>query len=245
MITVVRKNWLCKCGCAGKCTLGAVMQILTWSFLTLLAGEYPKMRHDGTTFDPHREKIHASNPFPCVGVLCQFRADWEELSVGMGFKTWASPTAPCLECNANATNMHTYCTDLDDLPFKPRVAADYNAEVRNCTLQIKIVNPQIASDLQGALFLDKRKNGGRGRCVHRAISGPASSGVNNLEIGDRLEVGADLVDTHTDLTLLPTGSELTFFRASASVFLTALNPLFQVLDFSDICGPLVEKSICV
>ena len=243
MITVVRKNWLCKCGCAGKCTLGAVMEIVTWSFLTLLASCYPQYRHDGAALDPHRAKIYASQPFPCVGVLCQFRADWEELAVGMGFKTWASPTAPCLECDANANNMHTYCIDVASLPFQARTQAGYNAEVRNCTMQIKLVSPQVASDLQDALFFDKRKNGGRGRCVHHKIRGPASSGVNHLEIGDRLEVGADLVDTHTDLRLLPAGSELTFFRASSAVFLTALNPLFQVLDFSDICG--LYKSMCV
>ena len=41
VITVVRKQQLCRCGCKGKCTINAVMRVIAWSMLALRAGKHP------------------------------------------------------------------------------------------------------------------------------------------------------------------------------------------------------------
>ena len=50
LICALRKSDLCKCGCRGLCTFGAVLRMIVWSFTALASGKYPACRHDGCPF---------------------------------------------------------------------------------------------------------------------------------------------------------------------------------------------------
>ena len=118
LITVFRKSDLCKCGCGGRCSLQAILEVVVWSFVILRTGVYPTQWHDHTKLDAHRLRTRQGQ-LPVRGLLREMRADWEELAVGLGFKTWSSSEAPCFECDCTALNMHVYATNEAEQPYKP------------------------------------------------------------------------------------------------------------------------------
>ena len=63
LTTCVDKTFCCKCGCSGKHTTEAILQVLCWSFRCMLMGKYPRGRHDGSpwrTSDEARKELKGS-----------------------------------------------------------------------------------------------------------------------------------------------------------------------------------------
>ena len=50
--TCIEKASLCNCGCSGRCTINAIMEVLVWCMRQLLVGTLPTCRHDGTPWLP-------------------------------------------------------------------------------------------------------------------------------------------------------------------------------------------------
>lgn len=108
LITVIRGQQLCKaCGCRGRCTLYAIYQVIHWSLLHLMRKVHPSRRHDNRPLDPTRAS-KAGQPLPRAGRVGEFGADWQELAKSLGVKPHNTIDCPCLKCNCDMMNMHTY-----------------------------------------------------------------------------------------------------------------------------------------
>ena len=51
LLTCISKEFTCKCGCSGRHTTDAILEVLVWSLMVLMQGHWPGCRHDGTAFD--------------------------------------------------------------------------------------------------------------------------------------------------------------------------------------------------
>lgn len=116
-----------------------------------------------------------------------------------GLRNWASNEAPCPECDAVPGNLHEYHCNDEEVPYSFRTNADYQAEVRRCTIHVTLTR-DLAADLERALWLDARSDGNHGRCLKTKIDR-----APHLELGDRLEITLEVLDVHVDLRTLPEG----------------------------------------
>ena len=66
MFCNINKDFLCLCGCHGRCTMDKLMEVFVWSMHVLLDGKHPNTRHDGGWLDPMRlaKKKHT------IGIPC-------------------------------------------------------------------------------------------------------------------------------------------------------------------------------
>jgi len=95
----INKDFLCDCGCAGRCTMDTLMEVFCWSMHVLLDGRHPHQRHDGGQLDPDRHaKQH--KPLGFHGVLLQCRGDWQWYTQMFSFPNWASKQGICWRCKA-------------------------------------------------------------------------------------------------------------------------------------------------
>lgn len=100
-VAVVEKAFCCRCGCSGRHTLEPMLEVFCWSVRCLVAGGYPKARHDGTPWGQHDgSRMHLSGPLPCHGALLQIRADWAWYKQAFAFPGWANK-AICWRCRAD------------------------------------------------------------------------------------------------------------------------------------------------
>ena len=89
----------------GRPTTDRIIEVLTWSFRCILAGEYPERRHDSSGWlpsDQDRSKLHSV--FGAKGMLVQVRGDWSWYNQVFSFPSWSSK-AICWKCRANADTM--------------------------------------------------------------------------------------------------------------------------------------------
>ena len=104
--SVVEKQDLCDCGCGGRCTLDAMLEIFRWSLMVLYTGNTPQQRHDGTAWLPSdKSRCSDSSPLTFRGCLLQSRGDWPWFKWLFGFKGWNSPDYVCWRCRANSSTI--------------------------------------------------------------------------------------------------------------------------------------------
>ncbi len=106
LFTCIPKQDLCDCGCRGRCTIDAILDMFQWSMLPLLTNEYPEERHDGKPWektDKERSKQHGA--LGLYGHLSQCRGDWAWIKKIVGFKGWTSSNHVCWRCEANHTTV--------------------------------------------------------------------------------------------------------------------------------------------
>jgi hypothetical protein len=94
----IHKEFLCKCGCAGRCTMDALFAVFVWSMQVLLGGFHPRHRHDGGPLQPTRKKL-AGKKLGFQGVLLQARGDWAWYNQVFQFPSWCSGQL-CWRCKA-------------------------------------------------------------------------------------------------------------------------------------------------
>lgn len=98
VFAVVPKKFCCQCGCKGKHTWDAILQVFAWSARSLVLGVQPLLRHDGLPLDKARQKL-AGKAFGFKAALVQVRGDWPFLKQLFHFPAWNS-TRMCWKCNA-------------------------------------------------------------------------------------------------------------------------------------------------
>ena len=102
--TCIEKDSLCNCGCSGRCTTNAIMDVLVWCMRQLLVGTLPTCRHDGTPWLPSdRSRVKGRRLDFYAGVL-QIRGDWANLKQWFGFKGWAGREI-CWRCLSNKSDI--------------------------------------------------------------------------------------------------------------------------------------------
>ena len=67
-IITILKSRLCKCGCGGRCTLGAMFEVMRWSALALMSGKMPRRDHRGRRCPRNSWRArHAGKRIPVFG----------------------------------------------------------------------------------------------------------------------------------------------------------------------------------
>ena len=116
MFCNINKDFLCDCGCAGRCTLDILMQVFVWSMHALLDGQHPHERHDHEPLDDAR-KAKKGTPLGFHAVLLQVRGDWQWYMLFFGFPAWNSGRL-CWRCKATQTGRHSWRSCGPNAPWR-------------------------------------------------------------------------------------------------------------------------------
>ena len=102
LFAALENDFCCDCGCGGRHSLEALMEIFAWSMKQLTAGKWPGARHDKTPFGKGDEGRHAKKgkPFVTPAGLFQMRGDWAYYKQLFAFPSWSSNSI-CWLCGAN------------------------------------------------------------------------------------------------------------------------------------------------
>lgn len=122
----------------------------------------------------------------------------EAFSDMLGTRRWNHTYSPCPWCTTDLAHMHDYSCNK---PFLD-CAAWTQAKVDT---QITVVSPTLVAEISAALAPDFSKNGSNGLALKHAV-GPT------LRAGDRLDEIDGGRDIYSDLTALPHGTGMHFFR---------------------------------
>ena len=101
LFSVIHKEYCCKCGCRGRCTLDAMLRVFVWSLKFLCAGVNPSMRHDGRPCQKSdkTQSGRAGKTLNAKGLLLEERGDWAWRKELFDFPSWSS-TLICWMCQA-------------------------------------------------------------------------------------------------------------------------------------------------
>ena len=100
LFSCIEKQFCCNCGCSGRHTLNAMLDVFCWSARCMVAGRFPTSRHDGAAWaksDKDRLKLNGHAP---RAVLVQVRGDWSWYKQVFNFPSWANKSI-CWRCEAN------------------------------------------------------------------------------------------------------------------------------------------------
>ena len=227
LICSLRKSDLCKCGCKGFCTLGAVLRMIAWSFNVVAEGVYPAMRHDGKPFADEVRAAQRGEPIAdgYCGALVEMRADLEEFSNSCGFKRSTAVDRPCFCCKCSRETLFDFPANIESSLWEKVDGEAYDAQVRQHIRKCWVTTTAELEALVGALGVDGRANAPAG-LVTRAAYPPL-----NLPRGARLLEFGELVDIH-DVASLEVPVELFFFDTQGDSGLNFVCPLFEVEGFS-------------
>lgn len=223
LFTVYRKSQVCRCGCAGVCTFTAIFQVLAWSTMCLMRGTWPTQGPAGEALTGSRAG-KGGKPLGIHGSLALFGADLEAYTSILGFNAVTAAANPCMKCITGKPQLHDYSgehvhAERADAAMASAIAA--TRIVAHC-------GPATAMAVQQQLWLDKRKQGGRGRAIRNQVLVLAPGRpVVILQPGDRLSVGGSVKDSHADVSQLQRyPAELHFFRRNDASFIRYWCPLF-------------------
>ena len=105
LFSSIQKEFLCQCGCHGRCTLDGMLDVFRWCISILVSGHQPTCRHDMTAWeksDTARAVISGKLPFS--GLLMQIRGDWAFFKETFGFPSWSGKHRICWKCRADRDN---------------------------------------------------------------------------------------------------------------------------------------------
>ena len=87
------KREICQCGCYGRHTLSTIFEVAAWSMRALLAGEYPKVDHEGNHVHPesYRGKLALSGSpkLPLQAAVLAKSGDWAWFKQALNLKSWS------------------------------------------------------------------------------------------------------------------------------------------------------------
>ena len=110
LCTAIQSDFLCQCGCGGRCTIDAIVRVFVWSANTAFTGSFPASRHDatpwGSSFDRWRKAL-ANNALGFRALLQQCRGDWAWYKQLFSFPSWASKLL-CWRCRACQDGEYSY-----------------------------------------------------------------------------------------------------------------------------------------
>ena len=122
----VLEEYFCACGCSGRHTFDAIMQVFVWSVNTCFDGTWPLKRHDGSDFNSftkaqlktlgHSKSRQRSEkwrlpkrgvPLGFKAMLQQCRGDWMWYKELFSFPSWKA-TRICWKCEATQENYKNF-----------------------------------------------------------------------------------------------------------------------------------------
>ena len=109
-------------------TFDFVLQLMGWSLTHLLKGEFPRVRHDGSEFEPGFSKNHAGQPLGIQAVVVEMKGDWEFFSDVLHLPRWNNTEGIC--CFCRATKAHLTQSDLQACWRQPEMRLNHSELVQ-------------------------------------------------------------------------------------------------------------------
>lgn len=191
-----------------------------WSMEAAARGPHPERTHGGKGFEAGSPRAAlAGQQMPARFALLALKGDWSEYCSTLGFPMWSSTQNPCIWCTCKQADMFkTTGFSRGRFPYPFKNMASYEAAVAACEVEVTIRTAEERDALKTALFFDKRRNGGRGRCMRYDLPSLC------LRRGDRLEPCAALRDTRL-LEEAPLPATLLFWRTTCETAAKRRMPL--------------------
>ena len=110
---VLEKRWFCKCGCKGRHTLDAILEVLVWHAQAAWLGIFPLQRHDKQPWrksDSWRASLKGA-ALGFTASVVQMRCDWMAIKQIWSFGGWNAKRM-CFKCRATQPNGEAPYTDV-------------------------------------------------------------------------------------------------------------------------------------
>ena len=164
VLCTLAKRELCKCGCAGVCTLWGAMNYLRFVFAAAARGERPGVDWNGDAWMAGSTEASRATLHPRLAarfIVTEVRCDWGEMCASLGFHSWQSTHRACPFCLADKVQMQDmtgvtmhghqwgYCTGEES----------YDNACRRCEVAVNLqteADRQLILDVGG---LDYREGG--------------------------------------------------------------------------------------
>ena len=202
LVCTLQKRELCTCGCRGFCTFGAIDRVIAQSLTRLALG---------------------NAGLEVRAVLMEFRADWAQINMTFGTNNWSKDRMcwKCLSCKANRFLFRT--------PWAAIRHADVIGDIDQRLIRVVVLTRDALDDIFDAMTFQKKW---RGRVLRRHFPAvPGSISGDDLQPRDRLLVGGDVVDMHTDSESLPIPCSMVWYRWDAEAHCNVVTPLLGVPGF--------------
>ncbi len=230
LVCSIRRVDLCKCGCKGNCTFGAIGRILSWSLNQLATGQWPCTDHLGRPLDGKRGLLADGY----LGGLVEYRADLLEFTSAFGFTQWSNLTNPCFLCGASRDALFSFPLNMSDCVWPPRDAETYRIMVERSTKKVRIPSGAVLNRLMSKFEWDPDRIGGLGLIEDFPELGLVRS-WGLMEDGP-------VVDLH-DFSNIRFPATLTFFDSGNHMGLNFVSPILNgVVGFniSHLCLDLMH-----
>ena len=97
---LIDKNYICDCGCHGRCTVDAILEVLLWDLRNMFTGKFPTQRHDNTCWRAtDNDRTNRPRPMGFRAILGQIRGDWQWYNTAFSFPQWGAHNV-CWRCEA-------------------------------------------------------------------------------------------------------------------------------------------------
>lgn len=223
LIAVLRKSFLCKCGCGGRDTMEPIFHLIRWSLESLAKGRHPTRKHDGSAWsaaDGNRCDT-AGQKFNFRGCLVYIKADWAEFTKSLGFSTWASALYPCPFCRLTKEELYNVVGFNHVQCAWPLLSQD-DMERATAAAEIRVIlDKKTHAEVVAALRYQKQKQGPRGRGL--LIDMPNLG----LQKGDRLSTTPNMLDVADFDNAKDFPVTAVFWRRSSETRTTFRNPLWD------------------
>jgi len=243
LVCVLRKSMMCRCGCAGWCSVWPILRFIRWSLAALARKAFPELTVENAPWPAVEERraTLAGHPLLLRACCLQVKGDWAEFCGTLGFYTWAASEWPCLWCHTDRQSLY----NLEGLcvagePAAATTALDYESACRRCEIKVRIGSQEEHFAIKTNLVFDKRKGGSRGRALLADL--PAFQ----LLAGDRLEPSTFLADIGAgfdELAEFPT--EVMFWRPSQETLTHHRNPMLDASLGITISSPMGDTLHCL
>ena len=172
LCVVLRKSWMCRCGCAGWCSVFMVLRYLAWALNAAAMDTHPCTNHNGQPWPAGSRRAElAGQAFESqvVFALVQIECDWAEFCHTIGFPTWKSVRTPCFLCHCCAESLYQFVgVSLVRLPWALVSFQDYNDACDICEIKVMLRDKRDHILIKSHLHYPKTKNN-PGRCLRADV----------------------------------------------------------------------------
>ena len=119
LFSCLPKDMYCKCGCSGRHTLDALLEVLVWDLNMLLGGISATIRHDGHAWlptDAERQQ-HSGKPLGFYAILMVARGDWPWYWQIFNFPAHNAQMM-CWRCKATSSGDCAYFNSGENAPWR-------------------------------------------------------------------------------------------------------------------------------
>lgn len=135
--TGISKQFTCKCGCKGRHTFNAILDVFVWSFKMLITGTIASVLPDGKKWPELTWRpLQPGAKLVCRALLLQCRGDWPFLRTLFAFPAWNSESI-CWLCKANHSDLN-YKQCGKDAPWRNcrYAAGEFVVQLRSQNIQV-------------------------------------------------------------------------------------------------------------